>query len=58
MRKGLQEEVEMYSDNLLSTHLNVNFIPGYSLDKQNQISHFKSTFKGKVEEPVDKIYFR
>ena len=28
------------------------------MDKHNQISSFKDTFKGKQEEPVDKIYFR
>ena len=28
------------------------------MDKYNQISLFKATFQGKVEEPVDKIYFR
>ena len=28
------------------------------MDKFNQVSLFKATFQGKVEEPVDKIYFR
>ncbi len=28
------------------------------MGKYNQISDMKATFQGKVEEPVDKIYFR
>ena len=48
----------MYTDNQLSTNLNVNAMPGYSLDKFNQASTFKETFQGKAEEPCDKIYFR
>ena len=48
----------MYTDNQLSTSLHSNHINGYTMDKHNQISDFKATFKGKTEEPVDKIYFR
>ena len=33
-------------------------MPGYTMEKHNQISSFKDTFQGKVDEPVDKIYFR
>ena len=58
VRRQLQEEVNMYTDNQLSTNLHQNHVPGYTMDKYNQISLFKSTFQGKVEEPVDKIYFR
>ena len=58
VRRQLQEEVDMYTDNQLSTSLHANHIPGYTMNKHNQISDFKATFKGKVEEPVDKIYFR
>ena len=58
VRMQLQEEVDMYTDNQLSTSLHQNHIPGYTMDKHNQISQFKDTFKGKTEEPVDKIYFR
>uniref|UniRef100_A0A7S3IJ96 Uncharacterized protein n=1 Tax=Strombidium inclinatum TaxID=197538 RepID=A0A7S3IJ96_9SPIT len=58
VRKQLQGEIDMYTDNQLSTNLHVNHIPGYSMDKFNQVSSFKDTFQGKVEEPVDKIYFR
>ena len=58
VRRQLQEEVDMYTDNQLSTNLHVNHIPGYTMDKHNQISSFKDTFLGKTEEPVDKIYFR
>ena len=54
----MQEEVDLYTDNQLGTSLNTNVTPGYTLTKHNQISHFKDTFQGKVEEPVDKIYFR
>ena len=28
------------------------------MDKHNQSSTMKETFKGRTEEPVDKIYFR
>ena len=48
----------MYTDNQLSTNMNINMIPGYTMNKHNQISSFKDTFQGKTEEPVDKIYFR
>ena len=48
----------MYTDNQLSTNLNANNMPGYTMEKHNQISSFKDTFQGRVEEPVDKIYFR
>ena len=58
IRGQLQEEVNMYTDNQLSTSLNQNFASGYTMEKHNQISDFKDTFKGKQEEPVDKIYFR
>ena len=58
VRRQLQEEVDMYTDNQLSTSLHANHIPGYTMNKHNQVSDFKATFKGKVEEPVDKIYFR
>ena len=58
VRIQLQEEVDMYTDNQLSTHMSSNFCPGYTMDKHNQISAFKEQFQGKVEEPVDKIYFR
>ena len=58
VRRQLQEEVDMYTDNQLSTNMNINMIPGYSMNKYNQISSFKDTFQGKTEEPVDKIYFR
>ena len=58
VRKALQEEVDMYTDNQLSTNMHANSIAGYTLAKHNQISDFKSTFQGKVEDPVDKIYFR
>ena len=58
MRRQLKEEVNMYTDNQLSTNLHSNHISGYTMDKHNQISSFKDTFKGKCEEPVDKIYFR
>ena len=42
----------------MGTNLATNIMPGYTLTKHNQISSFKDTFQGKVEEPVDKIYFR
>ena len=58
VRKQLQEEVDMYTDNQLSTSLNTNHFPGYSMDKHNQSSTMKETLKGRTEEPVDKIYFR
>ena len=58
VRRQLQEEVEMYTDNQLSTNMNINVIPGYTMNKHNQISLMKETFAGKTEEPVDKIYFR
>ena len=58
IREQLQEEVDMYTDNQLSTSLNQNMSPGFTMDKHNQISTFKDTFLGKTEEPVDKIYFR
>ena len=48
----------MYTDNQLSTALHQNHIRGYTMNKHNQISDFKDKFKGKVEEPVDKVYFR
>ena len=48
----------MYTDNQLSTSLQMNNTPGYSMSKYNQISTTKTQFQGKVEEPVDKIYFR
>ena len=54
----LQEEVDMYTDNQLSTNLHSNHIPGYTMTKHNQISDFKDSFQGKVDEPTDKIYFR
>ena len=58
VRRQLQEEVDMYTDNQLSCSLNQNIMPGYTMDKHNQISSFKDTFQGRQEEPVDKIYFR
>ena len=58
IRKQLQEEVDAYTDNQLSTSLQQNITAGYSMSKYNQIGTMKSTFQGKVEEPVDKIYFR
>ena len=38
--------------------MQANMTAGYSLAKHNQISDFKASFSGKVEEPCDKIYFR
>ena len=35
VRKQLQDEVDLYTDNQLSTNLNVNALPGYSMDKFN-----------------------
>ena len=58
IRRQLQEEVDLYTDNQLGTSMAANMLPGYTLTKHNQISSFKDTFQGKVEEPVDKIYFR
>ena len=58
VRQQLQGEVDMYTDNQLSTALHANHICGYTMNKHNQISDFKDKFKGKVEEPVDKVYFR
>ena len=58
IRRQLQEEVDLYTDNQLGVSLTQNFTPGYTLTKHNQISSFKDHFQGKVEEPVDKIYFR
>ena len=58
VRRQLQEEVDMYTDNQLSTNLAMNMTPGYTMDKHNQTSCFKDHFQGKAEEPVDKIYFR
>ena len=58
VRRQLQEEVNMYTDNQLSTSMHQNINAGFSMDKFNQISSFKDTFQGKTEEPVDKIYFR
>ncbi len=58
VRRQLQEEVDMYTDNQLSTNLAMNMTPGYTMDKHNQTSSFKDHFQGKAEEPVDKIYFR
>ena len=54
----LHEEVNMYTDNQMSTNLHSNHIAGYTMDKWNQSGIMKEQFKGKVEEPVDKIYFR
>ena len=54
----LQAEVDAYTDNQLSTSLHHSMTAGYSMGKYNQISDAKATFQGKVEEPVDKIYFR
>ena len=56
--KQLQSEVDAYTDNQLSTSLHHSMTAGYSMGKYNQISDMKATFQGKVEEPVDKIYFR
>ena len=42
----------------LSTNLHANHILGYNMNKENQISNMKTSYIGKVEEPVDKIYFR
>ena len=58
IRRQLQEEIDLYTDNQLGTNLSTNFTPGYTLTKHHQISCFKDQFQGKVEEPVDKIYFR
>ena len=35
IRRQLQEEVNMYTDNQLSTSLHQNHIPGYTMDKHN-----------------------
>ena len=58
VRQQLQEEVDMYTDNQLSTNLTMNQIPGYTMTKHNQIGTMKDAYRGKAEEPVDKIYFR
>ena len=44
IRKQLQEEVDMYTDNQLSTSLQMNATPGYSMSKYNQISSTKTQF--------------
>ena len=38
--------------------MHANHVAGYTMDKHNQHGTMKETFKGRVEEPVDKIYFR
>ena len=38
--------------------MHANHVAGYTMDKHNQMGFMKDTFKGRVEEPVDKIYFR
>merc|ERR1719240_800874 len=58
VRRQLQEEVDLYTDNQLGVSMATNMMPGYTLTKHNQISSFKDQYQGKVEEPVDKIYFR
>ena len=58
VRQQLQDEVDMYTDNQLSTNMTMNQIPGYTMNKHNQTSTFKDSYKGKADEPVDKIYFR
>ena len=35
VRRQLQEEVDMYTDNQLSTSLHANHIPGYTMNKHN-----------------------
>lgn len=35
VRRQLQEEVDMYTDNQMSTSLNQNLLPGYTMDKHN-----------------------
>ena len=35
VRKQLQEEVDMYTDNQLSTSFQMNQTPGYTMDKHN-----------------------
>ena len=35
LRRQLQEEVDMYTDNQLSTSLNQSVVPGYTMDKHN-----------------------
>ena len=35
VRRQLQEEVDMYTDNQLSTNMNINMIPGYTMNKHN-----------------------
>ena len=35
VRKQLQEEVAMYTDNQLSTSMNQNMVPGYTMEKHN-----------------------
>jgi len=44
-------------ENHLSPGMWLTMNPQYRIDNEHQ-SHFKETFKGEVEEPVDKIYFR
>ena len=44
IRRQLQEEVDLYTDNQLGTNLTANFTPGYTMTKHNQISSFKDTF--------------
>ena len=44
VRKQLQDEVDMYTDNQLSTNMANNMTPGYTMDKHNQTSSMKDQF--------------
>jgi hypothetical protein len=54
MKGHLEEKPE--NNTSPSMWLSVN--PGYRLEANAAVSHFKETFKGEREEPCDKVYFR
>ena len=41
IRMGLTDEVNMYTDNQMSTNLHSNHIAGYTMDKHNQFGAMK-----------------
>eukprot|EP00347_Sterkiella_histriomuscorum_P017254 403350100 len=57
VREEIKDHLNERPENQLSPGMWLTLNPQYSLN-QNMKSTFKDDFKGDIEEPVDKIYFR
>ena len=59
VRMRVREELDEKVENQLTTGMNLTINPRFQLGLEKDMrSTFKDDFRGEVEEPVDKVYFR